>query len=125
MRPSLSVIRALTMIPLVTVLVVSCKGSGVTVQEVKGQIEKELPLGSPSSQVTAFLDSRGISHSDYVEGELYSVEKSEFVETRLINASISKVERRLWVDYDIYITFWFDENRRLVDYEAVKRRRDT
>lgn len=91
----------------------------MSVQELKEEIERELPKGTAVSDVMLFLDSRGISHSDYVEGKLFDVTTNDYLDYRLINARILSVKRRLFVEYDISMTFWFDESKRLTDYKAI------
>lgn len=110
---------------LIIIIFSSCnRGPTVTVEELKEQIQKEIPIGSHSSQVEAFLDSKGISHSGYSEGKEYVLEKSDYVTIRQIGASIPDVERKMFVTYSIKMRFFFDENRNLVDYNVVKRRDD-
>lgn len=93
----------------------------MSVQDLKEDIERELPKGTAVSDVMLFLDSRGISHSDYVEGKLFDLTTEDFIDERLINARILSVKRRLFVEYDISMTFWFDESRRLTHYKAIMR----
>lgn len=99
----------------------SCRGPSVSVQELKQEIERELPKGTAVPDVMLFLDSRGISHSDYVEGKVLDLTTEDYVDQRLINARILSVKRRLSVEYDICLKFWFDESKRLTDYKAIMR----
>lgn len=123
-RSMLSAKPLIAIVFLLSVPLFSCRGPSVSVQELKEEIERELPKGTAISDVILFLDSRGISHSDYVEGRVFDLTTGDYVRQRLINASIPGVKRRLFVEYDIYLTFWFDESRRLIDYKAVMHRTD-
>lgn len=102
----------------------SCKKNTAIVEELKRQIQEEIPIGSSSSKVLDFLDNKKIFHSEYVEGDLYDVKKSKFVRERVIYASIPDVERSFFVTYNIYLRFYFDENRNLVDFTVTKQRAD-
>lgn len=74
-------------------------------------VRRELPLGVSVSQVKAWLDARGIEHSEYgphhadgAQGEIVSI--------------IRDTHRTFLVSSDIQVVFRFDRQRRLMGHSV-------
>ncbi len=93
------------------------------ISEVKKLIDTELPTGSTVEQVIRFLDSQGISHSDYFEREVREEESPEPVTQRLVYATIPSIERNRFSTYDLHILFLFDEEEKMLEYKLEKVRK--
>lgn len=89
----------------------------VTVRALKKEIKKNLPLGSTASQVIAFLDARGIDHSELATEDYLSDYPGE-TDLRLIRAAIPRVKQGPLVEWGIFMSFRFDEKDRLIDYKV-------
>ena len=76
----------------------------MTVQQVKQLIQRECPIGSPRSQVLAFMDK-------YCTRKFVPRDKE-------VGCRIEDTARSLGVVSDIAITFYFDDSDRLVRYEV-------
>jgi hypothetical protein len=101
-----------------------CSTSQVSVDGLKQEVDKECPIGSHYSTVTAFLDSKGIDYSPYQEAKEYHLDTNDYTRVRTIGARIPKVQRRLFTTWTIYVSFNFDENGRLTEYKVRKSRDD-
>jgi len=78
------------------------------------EIASTLPQGSSKAQVLNFLDSRKIVHDDlHIVTSHYSYPAQENI--RLISASIPRPNRFSFFEYQIDITFRFDEAEHLID----------
>lgn len=80
------------------------QSSTMTKKEIDTLISKEVPVGSSTSQVTAFLDASKIEHSDYREKE------------RTIYGIVRNTSGNSVVKGSFQIEFHFDEGARLKDY---------
>ena len=100
----------LALVVALVILTVCCRSSSTTVKQVCALIDAELPAGSTSTQVIAFLDSRGIEHSMLPE----SPERA-----RVMSAAIRHVERdSSGISYGVFLKFSFDKESRLLRYSA-------
>jgi hypothetical protein len=97
----------------------------VTKAEVEQMIRRDLPDGAPDGDVIRFLDNRGLWHSGYTEGEqpiripttptdLIPVRK------RYVIAKVSNAKSAGLTRWDIYIVFFFDQQRRLLNYDIME-----
>lgn len=77
------------------------------VKEIDELIRKEVPIGSSTSQVLAFLDAQKIEHS-----------QQYFDRDRIIYASIRNTSGNWLVKNSVYIQFHFDEKATLKDYSV-------
>ena len=93
----------------------SC-GRERTVRTVREEIKRNLPLGSTSSQVIAYLDAKHIGHSDLVTAKSSSDYPGEH-DIRLILASIP-LKPGLLSEWGIFMSFRFDKSDRLIDYRV-------
>ena len=98
---------------------------GPTEEEIKSLISKNLPVGSNVQQVRTFLESRQISCNYYPNqphGSLFDeVEPSkQRVVQGYLTAGIPEVEQGFLTKSGIYMQFYFDKNKRLVDYTVKK-----
>jgi hypothetical protein len=100
----------------------SCRGARVTVEDIKNEIASEIPIGSPSTQVLAFLVRKKLEHSDIVEFTEYEPKGgrslTEYVpsKVRVMTAAIRNVRQMLFISYDISIKFYFDDEGRLTSF---------
>ena len=85
-----------------------------TFKSVKQLIERQIPRDFPEAGVIAFLDLNGIEHSNYVEA--YQEENAPTGTRGLVNATIPGIERRGRVTFDLFIQFYFSDQRKLIDY---------
>lgn len=74
-------------------------------------ITSQLPVGSSKAQVAAFLDSKGIHHSDIEENFEYDEERN-YMKFRIMTASIERGSSKL------LMIFYFDEADRLIKYKV-------
>ena len=117
----LLILTTLILITISIIVPLSFKGPILTADQVRQQIDSEIPIGSGVPQVISFLDSRQISHSGYVEGKKYDLDKGDYVKMRLVQARVENAERRFLTTYTIYMRFSFDENAKLKEYDVVRR----
>jgi len=93
---------------LVSMLLSGCsqadQSGTMTTKEIDTLIHKEVPVGSSSSQVTAFLDANKIEHSGYREKE------------RTIYGIVRSTSGNSVVKGSAQIEFHFDEKAKLKDY---------
>jgi len=88
---------------------------------VKQLIEREIRPGLAEAAVLAFLDLNGIEHSDYVEA--YRDENAPAGATGLVIATIPAIERRVRAIFDLEMQFYFNDQRKLIDYGLKKARK--
>lgn len=104
-----------------------------TIQQVERLINSELPGGAGKSQVEAFLDTHGITHSEYVDYEVARPELETDLQNKKLEGKTHRIKhyifastpnRERWFVFrsDIQIMFYFDDADNLVDYvtKAVK-----
>lgn len=99
-----------------------------TLEEVERLINSELPEGASKAQVEAFLDAQQIRYSNMVElqhsGGTISLENDKKLDgkrnriKKYFVARIHDVRRWSFFKWDIYITFYFDEEDNFVEYIA-------
>lgn len=101
-----------------------------TLEEVERLINSELPEGASKAQVEAFLDAQQIRYSNMVELQhpggtgTISLEKDKKLDgkrhriKKYFVANIPNVKRWSFFKWDIYITFYFDEEDNFVEYIA-------
>jgi len=102
----------------------SCTTPTVSADELRQKIDRETPIGSDYSAVVALLDSMRISHSGYRKVKEFDLDKDDYVERQSIGAQIPQVERRLFRTYGIYLSFYFDDGGRLIEYKVQRRQSD-
>ncbi len=74
-------------------------------------IRERLPIGTPRTEVEAYLDQRAVPHS-------YTAESKEFPEYQHTEAAMIRGTSRTWlVRGDTQILFKFDNQDRLIDYK--------
>ncbi|MEW6129465.1 MAG: carboxypeptidase-like regulatory domain-containing protein [Acidobacteriota bacterium] len=93
------------------------KNKILSVNSLKKDIKKNLPLGSSIAQVNEFLKQRSIEHSKLFIGDSDSDYPNE-KNLRLIHTSIRNVRKGLLGNWGIFISFRFDENDHLIDYKV-------
>ncbi len=76
-------------------------------KEIDALIRKEVPIGSSTLQVIAFLDAQKIEHS-----------QQYFDRDRIIYASMRNTSGNWLVKNSIYLQFQFDEKGNLENYSA-------
>ena len=76
------------------------------VADVEVAIQEELPVGVDLNAVFAFLDSRGIEHSEYV------------AKSRAVYAAIRNAVVKWPISYGIFIRFHFDETGLLTSHDV-------
>lgn len=97
--------------------------------EVEQLIKSEVPDGASKSQVRAFLDAHQISYSDYVKYlQVNPKQDTDFKSEKLkdkahlvegyIHADIRGCGRWTFFRCDIYITFYFDAEGNMVEYQV-------
>lgn len=94
----------------------ACSKTDPVVEQIKTEIEKELPSGSTKSEVIRFLDSKGIEYSDP-----FAKPGDHVLKDRFINATIRNVVQNMGVSSDILITFTFDKEDRLMKHRVEAR----
>jgi hypothetical protein len=105
---------------LIVMLLSACMSTKVRVEDVKEMFEKELASQASHREVLSLLDSKGISHTEYFMARVFDVGKDDYVEQRLIQASIRNAETRWLTEYSIYLRFYFDEYGRLEKYTVTR-----
>lgn len=103
------------------------QGTPKTVDELDKLLRERVPIGSTRSQVTEFLTSAGIEHSDYIPVDEKHLrlsddepqEKSALIKGR-IYASIRNVETTRVANWGLFMRFYFDEQGILIDYRIEK-----
>lgn len=81
-------------------------------------IATEVPLGSSTTAVKAFLDAHGWRHSDLVETLVISDFDSYPGNKRVIAASLKGLRVGSVLSEGIFVNFLFDRNERLIDYKV-------
>ena len=96
-----------------------CRSAELSADDMRKLIAAQLPLGSTKDQVSAFLDSRGVSHSD-IQPYFELDEAHHRVETRIMTAALRYKHR--WLKSQLYMVFNFDEHDRLLKYDVKEVR---
>ena len=100
---------------LLIALFAGCGSARPSADDFRKEISSQLPIGSNKAEVSKFLDSRNISHSDIQDHNEYD-EKHNWITVRIMTASI-RSKGILW-DSQVYMVFYFDESDRLVKYQV-------
>jgi len=108
-------IFSLGLVVTANVLFSGCRSAEPSADEMRKLIAAQLPLGSTKDQVSAFLDSRSISHSD-IEPFFELDAEHRRVETRIMTASLRYKYRLL--KSQLYMVFNFDDHDRLIKYDV-------
>ncbi len=98
-----------------------------TAEQVEKLINSELPSGASKSQVKAFLDIHGITHSEYVDYEVTHPELETDLQNKKLEGKTHRIKHYIFASTpnrarmsifrsDIQITFYFDSADNLVDY---------
>jgi hypothetical protein len=83
----------------------------ITVEQVKTDLDQQVPVGSPRKEVAAYLDARKIAH-EYYGADIYKNTKYYNCEVALLPNTASS-----WlVTTDIQIVFRFDSASRVLSY---------
>jgi hypothetical protein len=98
-----------------TVLFGGCRTTQPSAEDMRKLVGTRLPIGSTKSQVTTFLDSRNISHSDIQEHNEFD-EKHQWVKFRIMTASIRS--DHFWSKSQVYMVFYFDDSDHLTKYDV-------
>lgn len=96
----------------------NCRTRRIPLEEMEKMIAKEIPNGSSEAQVKAFLDSRNISHSEYLPIPPYG-KYDEKVKLRndikgYISAFMKDANAGFPENFGIGIKLYFDEHRNLI-----------
>ncbi len=120
---------------LMAVSLIGCsRNYGVTKEQVDRLIATEIPAGASKDQVIAFLDANKIKHSGISDIPQEILDRHEMDSNfsnakldgkrvrikRLMGAKIPDVDWGFLTSWDIFITFYFDENDRLVEHLVRK-----
>src|SRR6185436_9715456 len=92
-----------------------CRNSQPTAEEFRSLISTQLPVGSSKSQVAAFLDSRGIRHSEMKDQFEYD-DAHQYRKFRIMSASIRRDS--FWTKSQVLMIFYFDDSERLTKYDV-------
>ncbi|HXG68160.1 MAG TPA: hypothetical protein VNO70_23895 [Blastocatellia bacterium] len=93
----------------------------MTERKMERLIKTEIPVGTDVSGVVAFLDSRKIVHSEYIIEKPFGniddkPQKYGGKINGFITAGMRDVRSNILVSTDISMVFYFDENKKLMDY---------
>lgn len=101
---------------LLSLTFVSCASSQPTAEEMRKLIAAQLPIGSTKSEVTAFLDSKSIGHTDIQEHFEFD-EEHRWINTRIMTAGFPR-KRFGFETSRVLMVFYFDESDRLTKYDV-------
>ena len=99
----------------------ACKAKHLSKKSIDALIRSNLSLGATVPEVSAFLDSQQIKHSEYAEGlePMFAPSSASPSPTfsRYVLARIPEVKEDVLTTFDVYIIFCFDENGRMTEYK--------
>lgn len=90
----------------------------VSKEDLKGMIERNIPLGSSSTEVKTVLHSYGMTFSGPVETDVISDLDSYPGRKRVVSASLRGLRAGSIYSDGIFVNFLFDRNDRLIDYRV-------
>jgi outer membrane protein assembly factor BamE (lipoprotein component of BamABCDE complex) len=105
---------------LLILLFPACRTSQPSAEDMRKEISKHLPIGSTKSQVSNFLGSRKISHSDIQDHNEYD-EQHRWVNVTIMTASIR--HEGFWSQSHVYMVFYFDDSGQLTKYDVKNVRK--
>jgi hypothetical protein len=116
------IVRIFLVFLVLSISIVSCVKSSMTEEKMEQLIKQEVPLGSSKNQVEFFLDQRNIEHSDYTESDMAPIVVppdygSQNGKKRYIVAVIRDVKRHFLTTFSMYIVFYFDDNKNLIEHK--------
>jgi len=118
------------LMPVGVVLIVVCLGINflwphvrITPAEVEQMIDNGVRPRSTPDEVIEFLDKQGIDHTEYTEGPdpiraPRTLEDLKPTHKRFVHCKIPNTRTRLLLKWDIFVTFYFDDERRLVSHRV-------
>jgi hypothetical protein len=89
----------------------------------KAFIDRELPIGSDSSQILRFLNSNGISNTGIVDEKDNLSDHPAQKASSVIRASIWNIGQTSFATFDLSIQFFLDEKGKLIEHRLAKTQR--